>query len=67
MAELFLTAGTDDELFTILGLIVTPIWVYFVYVGFFCDECSECEECKKKWRKEDEQKSNPRNRQDARR
>lgn len=51
MAELLLTAGTDDELFTILGLIVTPIMVYLVYVGFFCDECSEC---KKKWRKEDE-------------
>lgn len=54
MAELFLTAGTDDELFTILGLIVTPIMVYLVYVGFFCDECSECEHCKKKWRKENE-------------
>ena len=62
MAELFLTAGTDDELFTILGLIVTPIMAYLVYVGFFCDECGECEHCKKKWRKEDEQKSNPRNR-----
>lgn len=65
MAELLLTAGTDDELFTILGLIVTPIMAYLVYVGFFCDECSECCECckcKKKRRKEDEQKSNPRNR-----
>lgn len=61
MAELFLTAGTDDELFTILGLIVTPIMVYLVYVGFFCDECSECEHCEKKWRKENGQKSNPRN------
>lgn len=54
MAELFLTAGTDDELFTILGLITTPIMVYLVYVGFFCDECDECCECKKKRRKEDE-------------
>lgn len=61
MAELLLTAGTDDELFTILGLIVTPIMAYLVYVGFFCDECSECSECEKKRRKEDEQKSNPRN------
>lgn len=64
MAELFLTAGTDDELFTILGLITTPIMVYLLYVGFFCDECSECCECcecKKKRRKEDGQKSNPRN------
>lgn len=61
MAELLLTAGTDDELFTILGLITTPIMVYLLYVGFFCDECSECCKCKKKWRKEDEQKSNPRN------
>lgn len=51
MAELLLTAGTDDELFTILGLIVTPIMAYLVYVGFFCDECSECSECEKKRRK----------------
>lgn len=28
MAELLLTAGTDDEIFTILGLIVTPLMVY---------------------------------------
>ena len=62
MAELLLTAGTDDELFTFLGLIVTPIMAYLVYVGFFCDECSECSKCEKKWRKEDEQKSYPRNR-----
>lgn len=61
MAELLLTAGTDDELFTIIGLIVTPIMAYLVYVGIFCDECSECSECEKKWRKEDEQKSNSRN------
>lgn len=28
MVELLLTAGTDDEIFTILGLIVTPLMVY---------------------------------------
>jgi|GEM_PF-1939221 len=61
MAELLLTAGTDDEIFTILGLIVTPLFAYLVYIGFFCDGCNRCCECKKKWRKEDEQKSNPRN------
>lgn len=52
MAELLLTAGTDDEIFTILGLIVTPIMVYLVYVGFFCDGCDGCDgccECKKEW------------------
>lgn len=48
MAELLLTAGTDDEIFTILGLIVTPLFAYLVYIGFFCNECDEC---KKKWRK----------------
>lgn len=47
MAELLLTAGTDDEIFTILGLIVTPLFTYLVYIGFFCNECDEC---KKKWR-----------------
>lgn len=52
MAELLLTAGTDDEIFTILGLIVTPLFAYLVYIGFFCNECDECDECKKKWRKE---------------
>lgn len=51
MAELLLTAGSDDEIFTILGLIVTPLFAYFVYMGFICDECDECDECKKKWRK----------------
>lgn len=35
MAELLLTAGTDDEIFTILGLIVTPLFAYLVYIGFF--------------------------------
>lgn len=58
MAELLLTAGTDDEIFTILGLIVTPLFAYLVYIGFFCDRCNGCCECKKKWRKEDGQKSN---------
>lgn len=58
MAELLLTAGTDDELFTFLGLIVTPLMAYLIYIGFFCDECDGC---KKKWRKEDGQKSNSRN------
>lgn len=48
MAELLLTAGTDDEIFTILGLIVTPLFAYLVYIGFFCNECDEC---KKKWKK----------------
>lgn len=48
MAELLLTAGTDDEIFTILGLIVTPLMAHLIYIGFFCDECDEC---KKKWRK----------------
>lgn len=51
MAELLLTAGTDNEIFTILGLIVTPLMAYLVYIGFFCDGCNECDECKKKWRK----------------
>ena len=32
MAELLLTAGTDDEVFTILGLIVTPLFAYFVCI-----------------------------------
>lgn len=50
MAELLLTAGTDDEIFTILGLIFIPLFAYFVYVGFICDECNECNECKKKRR-----------------
>mgnify|MGYP001046420131 CR=1 FL=1 len=58
MAELLMTAGTDDEIFTFLGLIVTPIMAYLVYVGFFCDGCDGCDGCKKKWRKEDGQKSN---------
>lgn len=51
MAELLLTAGTDDEIFTILGLIVMPLMAYLVYIGFFCDGCNGCCECKKKWRK----------------
>ena len=51
MTELLLTAGTDDVIFTILGLIVTPLMMYFVYIGFFCDGCNVCCECKKKWRK----------------
>lgn len=51
MAELLLTAGSDDEIFTILGLIVTPLFAYLVYIGFFYNECDECDECKKKWRK----------------
>ena len=37
MAELLLTAGTDDEIFTILGLIFIPLFAYFVYAGFICD------------------------------
>lgn len=50
MAELLLlTAGTDDEVFTILGLIFIPLFAYFVYAGFICDEC-DCDECKKKRR-----------------
>lgn len=49
MAELLLTVGTDEEIFTILGLIVTPLFVYFIYAGFICDECG-CGECKKKRR-----------------
>ena len=35
MTELLLTTGTDDEIFTILGLIVTPLFAYLVYIGFF--------------------------------
>lgn len=46
VAHALLTAGSDDEIFTILGLIVTPLFAYLVYIGFFCDECDEC---KKKW------------------
>lgn len=42
MAELLLTAGTDDEIFTIIGLIFIPLFAYFVYAGFICDECDEC-------------------------
>lgn len=51
MTELLLTAGTDDEIFTIIGLIVTSLFAYFVYMGFICDGCNRCCECKKKWRK----------------
>lgn len=54
MTELLLTAGTDDEIFTILGLIVTPLFAYLVYIGFFCDGCNGCCECKKKWRKKED-------------
>lgn len=48
VAHALLTAGSDDEIFTILGLIVTPLFAYLVYIVFFCNECDEC---KKKWRK----------------
>lgn len=55
MAELLLTAGTDEEFFAIISL--TMFRVFLVYIGFEVYD----EHCKKKWRKEDEQKSNPRN------
>lgn len=55
-AELLLTAGTDEEFFAIIGL--TVFAVSLVYIGFEVYD----EHCKKKWREEDEQKSNPRNR-----
>lgn len=42
MAELLLTAGTDDEIFTILGLIVTPLMVYLCILNVL--------NSKKKWR-----------------
>ena len=55
MAELLLTAGTDDEFFAIISL--TMFMAFLVYIGFEIYD----EHCKKKWRKEDGQKSNPRN------
>lgn len=55
MAELLLTAGTDDEFFAIISL--TMFAVFLVYIGFEIHD----EHCKKKWRKENGQKSNSRN------
>ena len=55
MAELLLTAGTDEKFFAIISL--TMFMVFLVYIGFEIYH----EHCEKKWRKEDEQKSNPRN------
>ena len=55
MAELLLTAGTDDEFFAIISL--TIFMVFLVYIGFGVYD----EHCEKEWRKEDEQKSNSRN------
>ena len=52
MAELLLTAGTDEEFFAIIGLTV-----FLVYIGFEVYD----EHCEKKWRKENGQKSNSRN------
>lgn len=46
MAELLLTAGTDDEIFTFLGLIVTPIMAYLVYVGFFAMDAMDAMDAK---------------------
>lgn len=55
MAELLLTAGTDEEFFAIISL--TMFMVFLVYIGFGVYD----EHCEKKWRKEDEQKSNTAN------
>lgn len=55
MAELLLTAGSDEEFFAIISL--TIFMVFLVYIGFEVYD----EHCEKKWRKEDEQKSNSRN------
>lgn len=45
MAELLLTAGTDEEFFAIIGL--TVFMVSLVYISFEVYD----EHCKKKWRK----------------
>lgn len=55
MAELLLTAGTDDEFFAIISL--TMFMTFLVYIGFEVYD----EHCKKKWSKENAQKSNSRN------
>ena len=55
MAELLLTAGTDEEFFAIISL--TIFMAFLVYIGFEVYD----EHCEKKWRKENAQKSNPRN------
>lgn len=49
MAELLLTAGTDDEFFTIAAFVMTPIMMYLMYITA-CD--CDCDECRKKRRKE---------------
>lgn len=54
-AELLLTAGTDEEFFAIIGF--TIVSAMLVYIGFEIYD----KHCEKKWRKEDEQKFNPRN------
>jgi hypothetical protein len=54
-AALLLTAGSDEEFFAIISLKI--FMVFLVYIGFEVYD----EHCKKKWRKEDEQKSNSRN------
>lgn len=56
LAHALLTAGSDEEFFAIISL--TIFMVFLVYIGFEVYD----EHCEKKWRKEDEQKSNPRNR-----
>ena len=55
MAELLLTAGTDEEFFAIISL--TVFMVFLVYIGFEVYD----EHCEKKWGKENGQKSNSRN------
>lgn len=55
LAHALLTAGSDEEFFAIISL--TMFMVFLVYIGFEVYD----EHCEKKWRKEDEQKSNPRN------
>lgn len=56
MAELLLTAGTDEEFFAIIGL--TIFMVFVTYVGFEIYD----KHCERKWREENEQESNPKNR-----
>lgn len=42
VAHALLTAGSDDEIFTILGLIVTPLFAYLCILNVL--------NAKKKWR-----------------
>lgn len=56
MAELLLTAGTDEEFFAIIGL--TMFMTFLVYIGFEIYD----KHCERRWREENEQESNSQNR-----